>query len=74
MDVTNWDNREIIKVLTARNKITQKELTNLLEVKNDTNIPQSTFANKLMNNRMRVKELQQICEILNYSLLIVPKN
>lgn len=74
MDITGWTNKEIVQVLIARNKISQKELIKRLEENNNQQIPQSTFANRLLREGMRVRELQEICDALNYSIILQPKN
>lgn len=70
MNITDWDNAEIVRVLLAHNKMTQKQLIKLLEEKTRVEIPQSTFANRLWRNSMRVRELQQICDILGYDIIL----
>ncbi|MBQ8458777.1 hypothetical protein IJ541_01595 [bacterium] len=73
MDVTGWDDREIVRVLVARNKMSQKTLMEKIKIKFDDDIPQSTFANRLLRNNLRVRELQQICDVLGYSIILQPK-
>lgn len=74
MDVTGWTNKEIVQVLIARSRISQKELIELLEKSKKQKIPQSTFANRLWRDSMRLRELQDICETLDYKIIIEPKN
>lgn len=74
MDVTGWTNKEIVQVLIARSRISQKELIELLEKSTNQKIPQSTFANRLWRDSMRLRELQDICETLDYKIIIEPKN
>lgn len=73
MKITDWDNGEIVRVLVARNKISQKQLIKLLEGHTNEEIPQSTFANRIFRNSMRLREMQQICEVLGYDLIIEPR-
>ncbi len=74
MKITDWDNGEIVRVLVARNKISQKKLIAMLEEYTNEEIPQSTFANRIFRNSMRLREMQQICEVLGYDLIIEPRN
>ncbi len=73
MIITDWDNGEIVRVLVARNKISQKKLIEMLEKAAGVEIPQSTFANRIFRNSMRLREMQQICEVLGYDLILQPK-
>ena len=73
MKITDWDNGEIVRVLVARNKISQKRLIEMLKNYTKEEIPQSTFANRIFNS-MRLREMQQqICEVLGYDLIIEPR-
>lgn len=74
MIITGWDNSEIIKVLMAHKKISQKKLLEILSENSEKKIPQSTFANRIFRNSMRLRELQEICEVLGYDLILEPKN
>jgi len=74
MDISDWTNREIVQVLVARKKITQKELIKKLSEKLQKEIPQSTFANSLWRNNLRLYDFQQICDVLGYSIIIQPKS
>jgi len=73
MDVTGWDDREIVRVLVARSKMSQKTLMEKIKEKFDDDIPQSTFANRLLRNCLRMRELQQICDVLGYSIILQPQ-
>ncbi|MBR1424229.1 hypothetical protein IJ579_01550 [bacterium] len=73
MDISDWSNREIVQVLVARNKISQKRLIQMLEEQSQEKIPQSTFANRLWRDSLRVRELQGICNALGYSIILQPK-
>ena len=73
MKITDWDNGEIVRVLVARNKISQKRLIEMLKNYTKEEIPQSTFANRIFRNSMRLREMQQICEVLGYDLIIEPR-
>ncbi|MCM1339797.1 MAG: hypothetical protein NC191_09010 [Muribaculaceae bacterium] len=74
MDISHWNDREIVQVLIARGKLSQKSLVNKIKEKYGKDIPQPTFANKLLRNRLRVEELQQICDVLDYSIVLVKNN
>ncbi len=73
MIITGWENGEIIKVLLARKRISQKKLLELLTERLRENIPQSTFANKIHRNSIRLREMQLICDVLGYDLIIEAK-
>lgn len=70
MDITDWNNDEIMRLVMAKGHITQKML--LAELKDDNNniIPQSTFSCKIRRNSLKLSEFQQICKILGYSINI----
>ena len=73
MDISDWTNREIIQIMLARNKISQKELIKKLGEKMQKTIPQSTFANSLWRNNLKLRDFQTICDMLNYSIIVQPK-
>ncbi len=70
MNISDWDNGEIIRVLIAHNKISQKKLIKMLEEYTKQTIPQSTFANRIWRNSMRLRELQDVCKVLGYDIII----
>ncbi len=74
MNISNWDNSEIIRVLVAHKKISQKKLVKMLEEYTNQTIPQSTFANRIWRNSMRLRELQEICDVLDYDIILQPKS
>ena len=74
MDISDWTNREIIQVLVARNKITQKKLVQMLSEKINEEIPQSTFANSLWRDSLRLRDFQMVCDVLGYSIILQQKN
>mgnify|MGYP006916040956 CR=1 FL=1 len=55
MNITDCSDREIVKVLVARNKISQKKLIKMIEEKTNKEIPVKTFSDKLWRNNMRVR-------------------
>ncbi len=66
MNINDWSNKEIIKFITSRKKFTQKELLKKL-----SNMPlEGTFSGKLSREALKVKELQEICEILGFDLIL----
>ena len=67
--ITKLDNRAILKILTAREGSTQASIINKLKEKGTT-IPQPTFSNKIKRNALKVEELQQICELYGYELML----
>lgn len=68
-NIKNLDNRAILKILTARDCTTQTSIINKLKEKGIT-IPQPTFSNKIRRNALKVTELQQICELYGYELML----
>ena len=70
MDITNWDNDEIIHLVMAKGHINQKILLNMIKLNTDEEIPQSTFSSKIKRNALKVCELQKICNLLGYSIHI----
>ena len=70
MNVTNWDNDEILRLLFAKGRITQKILLKDYFLKYNVVIPQPTFSNKIRRNCLKVSELQNICKLLGYNLIL----
>lgn len=70
MDITDWNNDEIMRLITAKGHITQKNLLQMIKEKHNKEIPQSTFACKIRNNTLKVYELQEICQLLGYTINI----
>ena len=70
MDITDWNNDEIMRLVMAKGHITQKVL--LEQIKNiaGDNIPQSTFSCKIRRNALKLAEFQQICKLLGYTVNI----
>lgn len=66
MNINDWSNKEIIKFLTSRKKVTQKVLLKKLKEE----ILEGTFSGKLARETLKVSELQEICEILGFDLII----
>mgnify|MGYP005764832099 CR=1 FL=1 len=72
MDITNWNNDEIMRLVMAKGHVTQKALLKNLKDKLGQDIPQSTFSCKIRRNALKLAEFQNICEILGYSINIEP--
>lgn len=69
MNITDWTNKEIIKLLLARKRVTQKDLLGKISAP----IQQTTFSGKLSRNSLKVAELQAICDVLGYNLVLEEK-
>lgn len=69
MDITDWNNDEIMRLVMAKGHITQKILLEKLKNKGQE-IPQSTFSCKIRRNALKLAEFQQICKLLGYSVNI----
>lgn len=72
MDITDWNNDEIVRLVMAKGHITQKILLKNLVDESGKNIPQSTFSCKIRRNTLKVSELQSICRALGYTISIEP--
>ncbi len=72
MNVTDWDNDEILRLLMAKGHIKQKDLLNMLKESVLQDIPQSTFSCKIRRNGLKFTEIQQICKVLGYKINIEP--
>lgn len=68
MDITEWNNDEIMRLVMAKGHITQKVLLKKLKQETGATIPQSTFSCKLRRNSLKLEEFQEICKILGYSI------
>lgn len=66
MNINDWSNKEIIKFITSRKKVTQKELLKLLKKE----LLEGTFSGKLSRETLKVTELQNICDVLGFDLVI----
>lgn len=70
MNVSDWNNDEILRLICAKGRISQKILLEKYAQKYNTEIPQSTFSNKIRRNSLKIEELQKICTLLGYSIII----
>ncbi len=68
MNITDWNNDEIMRLVMAKGHITQKMLLEDLKKENGEKIPQSTFSCKIRRNALKLEEFQQICKICGYSI------
>lgn len=68
MDITDWNNDEILRLVMAKGHITQKMLLEDLKKDNGEKIPQSTFSCKIRRNTLKLAEFQKICKICGYSI------
>lgn len=70
MEITDWNNDEIMRLVMAKGHITQKILLENIKKQTGADIPQSTFSCKIRRNSLKLSEFQQICKILGYSVNI----
>lgn len=70
MNINDWSNRELIKLILAKDAVTQKKLANNLCEKLGKEFAPSTLSSKIARNSLKVEELQAICEILGYDLIL----
>lgn len=70
MNITDWDNGEILRLMSAKGRVTQKVLLNKYEQEYGIKIPQPTFSNKIRRNCLKLRELQDICKLLDYDLIL----
>ena len=68
MNITDWNNDEIKRLVMAKGHITQKMLLKDLKKENGEKIPQSTFSCKIRRNSLKLEEFQKICKICGYSI------
>ena len=69
MDITDWNNDEILRLVMAKGHITQKMLLEDLKKDNGEKIPQSTFSCKIRRNTLKLTEFQKICKKIMFLLL-----
>lgn len=72
MDITNWNNDEIMRLVMAKGYITQKALLEMLKENSGNYTPQSTFSCKVRRNALKLSEFQDICKVLGYTINIEP--
>lgn len=71
--ISKMDNRAILKIVTASEFATQLSIIRQLKEKYGVVIPQPTFSNKIKRNGLKVEELQKICDIYDYDIVLCPK-
>ena len=72
MNITDWDNDEIMRLVMAKGHVTQKMLLAHLKSEKGETIPQSTFSCKIRRNALKLSEFQNICKLLGYEIGIKP--
>ena len=73
MNISDWNNDEILRLVMAKGHVTQKILLEKLEKQKGYTIPQSTFSCKIKRNGLKLSEFQDICSILGYELFLKQK-
>lgn len=73
MNISDWNNDEILRLVMAKGRITQKILLEMIKDQTGEDIPQSTFSCKIKRNGLKLSELQKICKILDYEIIIKKK-
>ena len=68
MNITDWNNDEIMRLVMAKGHITQKMLLKDLKKENGEKRPQSTFSCKIRRDSLKLEEFQKICKICGYSI------
>ena len=71
--ISDLDNRAILKIVTAREYATQMSVIKNLKEKYNISIPQPTFSNKVKRNGLKISELQKICDIYGYDIVLRSK-
>ncbi len=73
MNINDWSNKEIIKFLINRKGLTQKSVIPLIAEKISAKITPQSFSERQKRNNLRISELQAICEILGFDLILQEK-
>lgn len=68
MDITDWNNDDIMRLVMAKDHVTQKVLLDRLKNLTGEDIPQSTFSCKIRRNTLKLAEFQKICKLLGYAI------
>lgn len=68
MNIEKLDNVQIVKLILSGERITQKALCEKIGQTSPN------FSHSIHKNRLRVEDLQKICDILGYELLIKKKS
>ena len=70
MNIDDWSNKEIVKFLINRKGMTQKNVIPLIAEKLKTKITPQSFSERAKRNNLRISELQAICDILGFDLVL----
>ena len=70
MNINDWSNKEIIKFLINRKGLTQKSVIPLVAEKISAKITPQSFSERQKRNNLRISELQAICDILGFDLIV----
>ena len=70
MNITDWNNDDILRLMCAKGRVTQKILLDKYDKCYGISIPQPTFSNKIRRNSLKLHELQKICKILGFNLIL----
>jgi len=73
MNISEWNNDEILRLVMAKGHITQKILLEMIKKHTGQDIPQSTFSCKIKRDGLKLSEFQNICKILGYEILLKRK-
>lgn len=73
MNISDWNNDEILRLVMAKGHVTQKILLEKLEKQKGHSVPQSTFSCKIKRNGLKLSEFQDICNILGYEIILKQK-
>ena len=73
MIINDLDGYQLVRILLSREYMLQRDLVEQLNIVNGKNTKQSNFSCKLKRNHLSYRDLQQICEILGYDLIVKKK-
>lgn len=73
MNISDWNNDEILRLVMAKGRVTQKVLLKKIEELKGYSIAQSTFSCKIKRNGLKLSEFQDICSILGYEIILKQK-
>ena len=73
MNISEWNNDEILRLVIAKGHITQKILLEMIKNQMGEEIPQSTFSCKIKRNGLKLSEFQNICKLLGYEIFLKRK-
>ena len=70
MNINDWSNKEIIKFLINRKGLTQKSVIPLIAEKISAKITPQSLSERPKRHNLRISELQAICDILGFDLIV----